>query len=247
MLKFSKANSKTKKLAKIPSLKKYIEGNRKIYSLDILSGWSCPFAKECHSKVVDVNGKLKVVDGPHTQFRCFSASQEALFQKVYKLRKDNFDQLRRLRTVGSIYKLISASIPKDIGICRIHVAGDFFKQAYFDGWIEVAKSLPNVLFYAYTKALPWWVNSYDNVPNNMVLTASYGGKNDYLIDAYGLRSAIVVFSKEEAEKANLEIDNDDSHAADPLRRNESFALLLHGTQPKGSEASRALSIIRSGS
>ena len=55
-----------------------------------------------------------------------------------------------------------------------------------------------------------------------------------------LRSAKVVFSEAEAEKLGLEIDHDDSHAARPSLRDQDFALLIHGTQPAGSEAAKAL-------
>ena len=50
-----------------------------------------------------------------------------------------------------------------------------------------------------------------------------------------------MFSEQEAIDKGLEIDHDDSHAA---FGKESFALLLHGTQPKGSAASQALSLLR---
>ena len=52
MLKFSKANAKTQALANDAELAEYLQGNRKIYSLDLLSGWSCPHAKDCLSKAV---------------------------------------------------------------------------------------------------------------------------------------------------------------------------------------------------
>ena len=42
------------------------------------------------------------------------------------------------------------------------------------------------------------------------------------------------------QAGRLEIDHDDSHAADPTRRRKSFALLIHGVQPKGSAASAAV-------
>ena len=61
-----------------------------------------------------------------------------------------------------------------------------------------------------------------------------------MIDEYGFRFAKVVFSEAEAEELDLIIDHDDSHAANPTWRDESFALLIHGTQPAGSEAATAL-------
>jgi hypothetical protein len=245
MLKFSKANAKTQALANDAELAEYLQDNRKIYSLDLLSGWSCPHAKDCLSKaIVQDNGKRKIKDGRHTQFRCFSASQEVQYTNVYNSRKHNFDSLRGLHINDMIHEL-NQSMPKNAGIVRIHVAGDFFSRDYMLAWYMVASINPNVLFYAYTKSLRFWltVNEYP-ILENFVLTASYGGRDDHLINEFGMRSAKVVFSEAEAEKLGLEIDHDDSHAAKPSLRNQDFALLIHGTQPKGSAASEALRALK---
>ena len=241
MLKFSKANAKTQALANDAELAQYLEGNKKIYSLDLLSGWSCPHAKDCLSKaVVQDNGKRKIKDGKDTQFRCFSASQEVQYTNVYNSRKHNFDLLRNLR-YNDMYELIDSSLPKNAGIVRIHVAGDFFSEEYMHAWYTVALNNPKILFYAYTKSLRFWlaINEFP-ILHNFVLTASYGGRDDHMIDQFNLRSTKVVFSEAEAEELGLAIDHDDSHAAKPSLRDNSFALLIHGTQPAGSEASTAL-------
>ena len=242
MLKFSKANAKTQALANDAELAEYLQGNRKIYSLDLLSGWSCPHAKDCLSKaIVQDNGKRKIKDGKDTQFRCFSASQEVQYTNVYNSRKHNFDLLRNLHFEDMV-ELINGSLPKNAGIVRIHVAGDFFSQQYLDAWYIVALRNPKILFYAYTKSILFWVGGVTEMPilHNFVLTASYGGRDDHMIDEFNLRSAKVVFSEAEAAELGLEIDHDDSHAAKPSLRDQSFALLIHGTQPAGSEASTAL-------
>jgi hypothetical protein len=49
-----------------------------------------------------------------------------------------------------------------------------------------------------------------------------------------------VFSESEALELGLEIDHDDSHAARPSLKDQDFALLIHGIQPKGTEAAAAL-------
>jgi hypothetical protein len=61
-----------------------------------------------------------------------------------------------------------------------------------------------------------------------------------MIELHGWKEALVVFSEQEAIDKGLEIDHDDTHAA---FGKENFALLIHGTQPKGSAASIALSAI----
>ena len=242
MLKFSKANAKTQALANDAELADYLTDKRKIYSLDLLSGYSCPSAKKCLSKaVVQDNGKRKIKDGKDTEFRCFSASQEVQYTNVYNSRKHNFDLLRK-KNHAEMVSLINGSLPENAGIVRIHVAGDFFSLPYMHAWYEVAMLNPSVLFYAYTKSLRFWVGGINELPilHNFVLTASYGGTHDHMINEFNLRSAKVVFSEAEAAELGLEIDHDDSHAAKPTIRDDSFALLVHGTQPKGSAASVAL-------
>ena len=247
MLKWSKANAKTERLNESCwAVAKYLDDGRKVYSLDLLSGYSCPFAKACLSKaVVGEDGKRKIKDGPHNEFRCFSASQEAQYTGVYNLRKHNFDTLKQNQDDWPLmYLELWKSMPKDAGIVRIHVAGDFFNENYLRAWIELAHETPDVLFYAYTKSLKYWDALKGEVPENLVLTASYGGRDDWMIDEYGFRFAKVVFSEAEAEELDLIIDHDDSHAANPTWRDESFALLIHGTQPKGSVAAVALGALK---
>jgi hypothetical protein len=240
MLKFSNANAKTEALKQVPELAEYLKDKRKIYSLDLLSGYSCPYAKACLSKaVVQSDGRRKIKDGVDNEFRCFSASQEVQYTNVFNSRKHNFDLLRYSENKDL---LLMDSLPKDAGIVRIHVAGDFFNSEYMWAWWLTASENPNTLFYAYTKSLRYWVDVVEQMPilDNLILTASYGGSNDYMIDEHNLRSTKVVFSEAEAEKLGLEIDHDDSHAARPSLRDQDFALLIHGTQPKGTAAATAL-------
>ena len=243
-MKFSNANAKLKKLYDVPELSEWLKDKRKVYSFDLLSGHSCPFAEKCQSRVVNIDGKRKVKDGPKTEFRCFSASNEATYTNVYKSRKANFDAIRQHKTTFDMFKAIAEAVPKNAGIVRIHVAGDFFNEKYFKAWMAVATLYPSVLFYAYTKSLDYWLNNKSLIPKNLILTASRGGRLDHKIDLYNLRESVVVYSEKEAEDKNLIIDHDDSHAARPSLKDDSFALLIHGTQPKGTEAATALKILK---
>jgi hypothetical protein len=243
MLKFSKANAKIEALKNDAELSEYLTDKRKVYSLDLLSGYSCPFAQACLSKAVEFEGKRKIQDGKHTQFRCFSASQEVQYTNVYNLRKHNFDLLRGS---DNMFDLLNGSLPDNAGIVRIHVAGDFFNSDYMRAWHSVAAANPDKLFYGYTKSLRYWQYMADELPtlHNFVLTASYGGRDDFRIKAFNMRFAKVVYSEQEAHDLGLAIDHDDSHAAKPSLRNQSFALMLHGTQPKGSTAADALKVLK---
>jgi len=240
MLKFSKANAKLNQLHDVDELRYWLQDNRKVHSFDLLSGWSCPQAKDCLSKVVQIADKRKIKDGKDCQFRCFSASQEVVFPAVYDNRKANFDGLKFRKSSYDMACAIADAMPANLGICRIHVAGDFFNQKYFRAWHLVAEWFPERLFYAYTKSLNFWVEDREHLPQNMVLTASRGGRLDHMIDEHNLRESIVVYSEQQADDLGLVIDHDDSHAAMPCNRYNSFALLIHGTQPKGSKASEAI-------
>lgn len=241
MLKFSPANAKIEALKRVKELAKYLENDHKVYSLDSLAGHSCPFAEKCLSKVIETNGKRTLVDGPKTEFRCFSATQEVVFPSVYNLRKHNYDLIKACKKDSDIVRLLVESMPKNLGILRFNVDGDFMNPKHFYASINFASLYPDRLFYAYTKSLPYWVkyrSIVDKIPN-LVLTASWGGRRDDLITSEGFRSAKVIFHPEESN--GLEIDHDDSHAANPLTKDKDFALLLHGMMPKGSKASEAIS------
>lgn len=220
--------------AKLDKLEKFVGP---VFTFSLLSGHTCPYAKDCRSQAVKgENGKVHIEDGPHTLFRCFSASQEALFPNVFKVRQDNttivVDSLVNGGVSALVDRLIDA-IPRKAKVIRIHVGGDFMRQDYFDAWLTVAKSDPSRIYYAYTKALPFWVKRIGEIPENFLLTASYGGYRDSLIEQFGLRFTKVVNSRYAARKLGLVVDHDDTHAALPKFKSTNFALLLHGVQPKG--------------
>lgn len=247
MTMFSVGNNKLLRLHKAEFGKLHLaptasRGRRQVYSFDLLSGHTCPGANECLSKAMERDdGSRYIQDGPDIKFRCFSASQEARLEDVYAKRKRNFDAVRGL-TMPEMVDAIAGDLPTDAGIVRIHVAGDFFSEAYMMAWIQVAKLHPSTHFYAYTKSLRIWARLRDRFPPNLAITASRGGRYDRIIDRFNMKQAIVVFSPEQAAKLGLEIDHDDSHAADPSKG--SFALLIHGTQPAGSESGKAMRELR---
>ena len=228
-------------------LLKFSQRNRKlddIITVSLPAGHSCPFAKDCRSCAIlnprkrhDIGDIRKYIiqDGPHTKFRCYTAIDETLRPAVRKARWHNFLLLLAtcLKGKSAVVNLIESSLPeaKWNKPTRLHVAGDFFSQIYFDAWLEVARRHPTRLFYAYTKALPLWVKRLDSIPSNLRLTASVGGTHDWMIEKYKLRYAKVVESLEEAKALGLPIDHDDSHA---YGNGGNFALLVHGQQPKGS-------------
>jgi len=222
---------------------KFGAGNAKlstgIATFSLPAGHSCPFAKECLSKADRVTGKI--IDGKHCQFRCFAASQECVYKNVRESRWNNFEIVRSTTNVQRLTRLLNESLPQTFGHVRVHVSGDFFSAKYFEAWLNVARTNPHQVFYGYTKAIPFLVEYKKFIPKNFRFTASRGGTCDGLIDKNKLRSAEVVFSVNEAKQRGLEIDHDDSHA---IIGEKSFALLIHGTQPAGTEASKAWETVK---
>jgi len=221
-----------------------VVGNKKLKHpyFSLPAGYSCPFASQCLSKA-DRGGEevgdsgLKIKD--FGQFRCYAASQEAQYKNLRNQRWRNFDLLQgksRDEMADIINKSIEYNLPHGTHVFRIHESGDFFNQDYFDAWIKVAKSHPETIFYAYTKSLKYWINRLSQIPENLILNASKGGRNDDLIDKYNLKYVEVVYSPEEAVAKKLKIDLDDSLA---WKQSEPFAQLLHGGQPAGSEEGKA--------
>ena len=231
LLKFGEPNAKLKKMLKKLSLK--------LKTFTLPAGHTCPGANECLSRADRITGKI--TDGQNTLFRCFAASAEAVYPSLRKMVWHNFELIKATlkNGVDVCADLICESLPKKFDIMRVHVGGDYFSKQYLQAWIEVAKRNPTKIFYSYSKSLPMFAEFA--LPENLVLTASRGGKYDDMIDLHGWKEALVVYSEQEAIDKGLEIDHDDTHAA---FGKENFALLIHGTQPKGSIASAALSKLR---
>ena len=233
-LKFSKeANAKLVGIKEWSPVK-----NPKVYSISLLSGFSCPGAKECQTYAIKdkVTGKRTVLDGKDQKYRCFSGVQEAQYTEVYNQRKHNLDLVNKYRyDEVSLFTLIQNSLPKKATYIRVHVGGDFVTEAYMLAWYTVARFNPQIKFYAYTKSIQFMVDLSEYKPNNFSMNASEQGKEDDLIHEYNLKSVNVVKHPSETKR---EIDHNEYYA---INDEGSFSLLLHGTQKAGSEGSKALS------
>ena len=233
LLKFSNGNGKLR--------------NRLIFSLP--AGYACPHAGVCKTFADRNTGAIQDLpqlggtDAP--EYRCFAAMAEVR-PNVREARWHNWDLLRSTlysngNQVINLRDLIEHSlvVQKPKKLVRIHESGDFWTQNYMKAWMMVARARPQQTFYAYTKSLTMWHNLRDEIPSNFYLTASCGGTMDSMITKFPdvfQRYARVVYTESEAAELGLEIDHDDSHCLG----DKPFALLVHGSQRAGSEASQAL-------
>ena len=184
---------------------KYYDGI--VYEWNLSSGFTCPFALECLVKVDRETGKF---DNRSKAYRCYSAMQER-FPAVREHRWKNFDYLRS----GGI-----PVIPSKAKAIRIHMSGDFYSQDYFDMWLRLCSEHKDVEFWAYTKSLNYWVKRINDIPSNLILTASRGGRHDHLIDEHNLKNVEIIKKREQAN--GRPIDEKDREARKP---NVNFCLL----------------------
>ena len=218
------------------------------------AGYSCPFATVCKNFPAKWEGPIRggkfkkpstweknVKPGPETKFMCYAARAQGQYPPTNVQVFKNINLLNKMKTKEKMANLIIKSMSHhgidNTDIFRIHEAGDFFSQEYFDAWIEVAKKMPQTLFYAYTTSLPFWINRRNVVPKNFKLIASMDENNEQTILDNNLRYSRVVNDENEAKELGLPIDVDDMVA---WGTEDNFALPLHGPQPKGSEAAQTL-------
>lgn len=179
-----------------------------VYEWNLPTGWTCPYARECLVKVDKTTGKFQ---NKSDAYKCYAASAER-FPGVRKMRWANFE-----------YALKGGKIilPSDARAVRIHMSGDFFNQTYFDNWLNTAMVNPEIEFWAYTKSLKYWVARLQQIPMNLILTASYGGGEDWLIDKHNLKNVKVFRSASEINDGRP-IDTNDDYARIP---DVNFALI----------------------
>ena len=232
---------------------KMSKGNKKLPKttgiISLPAGLTCPGANSCKA-FVTIKGEKRILNrGDESLFTCFAASEELRYPNVYKSRRYNFNLINGYvlkNDLKGLTDLINRSIQsnrKNITKVRIHESGDFYNRLYLEAWKNVAELNKDLIFYCYSKSLLFFPTNR-SIPNNFYMTASYGGKYDYLIDrGYFKRFSKVVFSEDEALKLGLSIDKDDSHCYEDKGKN-GFGLLLHGMQEKGSKAGEALKLIK---
>jgi hypothetical protein len=219
-LRFATHNRKINKLAESLGLKK-----TQVIAFDLPAGYTCPAADKCQSFSNRENGTI--TDGDNCQFRCYAASIECAFPSARRVHWHNYDILRKL-TSDEMVKVILASLPANVKIVRIHSSGDYFSKRYFQAWVKVAESLPDVKFFGYTKIL-----NYVNAPkpDNYRLVYSFGGTMDSKKNCeptcYVVKNIADAISRG-LVAACVENPADDYNF---IMEGRTFALCLHGTQP----------------
>ena len=185
------------------------------HEFNLPTGHSCPGALTCLTLVDRESGK-RIESG--SDYVCYAASAER-FPSARESRWNNWEAVQEILETNEIIEL-----PPKATHIRIHGSGDFYSPRYFDLWVETAHAHPEINFWAFTKSPHFWIRhlqKFGDLPPNLVLNASRGGKHDYLIDNYSLKCAEVFHHIDDVPEDML-IDLDDYLAQIP---GPSFALL----------------------
>lgn len=76
---------------------------------------------------------------------CYAIKAQKRFPVVLASRQRNLEYSRTPE--------FSIELTRNMKFVRVHESSDFYSQEYIDKWCNIAKSKPEVIFYAYTKRM----------------------------------------------------------------------------------------------
>ena len=172
---------------------------------------TCPAAGEC----------LKFCYGCKGMYKVFKKTIEQAQNRRLEATKDMFF----FATLNSELR----SMKKRPTAIRIHDTGDFYSQEYFDKWVDVASSNPDILFYAYTKSLHL---DFSKRPSNLKLIGSVGGKYDskltYMFTRHQIDSIARIFEVgEPMTPCHVNVSESDSQAIFAVKNRYLIGIYKH--------------------
>jgi len=164
---------------------------------------TCPFADSC----------VKYCYAQKGNYTRFPKIQE-LMEEKYKISK-----------TAEFIPLMNEEIKKKKAThIRIHDSGDFYSIAYLNKWISIANDNKEVIFYAYTKSIKFFINGL-KLPKNLKIIFSEGSKTDNLINTAKDRHARIFKSKELLNASGyIDASNNDLKA---ITDNKKVGLVYH--------------------
>lgn len=165
---------------------------------------TCPAALACKDPCYAKQGSYRFKN-------VISAREYNLFASLEDTFVDNaIADLKRMRKVNTV---------------RIHDSGDFYTFEYYRKWCDIAKALPHMIFYAYTKTVN--MDIFTDKPDNLHITQSLGGKHDKLVNL-GLPHSRIFTSEEDRINAGYVDGNvNDVPAIEGLVK---IGLVYHGNK-----------------
>jgi hypothetical protein len=84
---------------------------------------------------------------------CYALKAERQYKAVLPARRDNLAASRDPGFPERMIALIKEAAKRGrIKRFRVHESGDFYNQSYLNAWYTIARAVPGIRFYAYTKS-----------------------------------------------------------------------------------------------
>lgn len=202
-------NSKLKKTSKL--------NNKRVFNFGIIANISlegkktCPFAKGCLG----------------ADYKCYAQKGAYSWPSVKNAYNKRYELTRR----GDFVAIMNGSIKKKkVDVLRLHDSGDFYSPAYLDKWVQIAKDNQDVIFYAYTKSIPFFKPSKKSsttflLPKNLIVIFSEGSSRDDLINTDQDRHSRIFNNIDDLLAAGYaDASNNDLNA---ITDNKKVGLVLH--------------------
>ena len=140
------------------------KGNRKLHSC--VAVWSLPARTTCP-------GAGKCI------YYCYAFKvQKGLNGVVLNARENN---LKASQCSDFVQRMIALILRLHVVAVRVHESGDFYDQTYLNLWTKVARQLPWIRFYTFTKSLHLDLTPLTSLQNFTVIK-SFDGAFDSAID-----------------------------------------------------------------
>ena len=132
---------------------------------------------------------------------CYAAKAQVRFPKALEYRERMLERSKSKEFTDNIVDELNKS-KKDFKAVRIHESGEFYSQEYLNKWVEIAKRLPSIRFYAFTKRKKDFDFTEAEAQDNLIIIDSlkFGGLNygtldemNKLVDKYNTRICPATF------------------------------------------------------
>ncbi len=170
-------------VAETPPRLSLSKGNKKV--APSIAVWSLPVPSTCPGAATCL-------------LTCYYGKVQKEFSSVVAADAEN---LKASTRPDFVERMTEALKKMKVLAVRVHDGGDFYSQTYVDSWAEVARRLPDVKFFSYTKSLHLDLTPLERLPN-FAVTKRFGGVHDSKIDKTRDNYARIV--EDEAQAAENE-------------------------------------------
>jgi hypothetical protein len=168
-------------------------------------------------------GKKVCVGAGNCVLGCYA--QQGRYQQPH-IKKAQERRYAMTRRPGFVEKIAAELRKRKPRYVRIHDSGDFYSLEYLRNWLEIIRAFPKILFFTYTKTVPFF-REISDIPKNFAVVFSEGGRWDHRIDRKTERHARVFATKQDLEAAGYSNGSEDDIQV-ILTGNPCIGLVYHG-------------------